>query len=66
MDKLPNLRRLLYLICCAVNSDDDAHALALLRAARYLMDAATDDFSKFGEVLGSHVPPEPAFHRVPR
>ena len=30
MDKLPNLRRLLYLICCAVNSDDDAHALAEL------------------------------------
>jgi hypothetical protein len=43
MDKLPNVRRLLYLIGRAVNSDDDAHALALLRAARYLMDAARSD-----------------------
>ena len=43
MDKLPNLRRFMYIISRAVNSDDDAHALALLRAAAYLMDAARAD-----------------------
>ena len=34
MDKLPNLRRFMYIISRAVNSDDDAHALALLQMAR--------------------------------
>ena len=43
MNDLPNARRLLYIVGRAASSDNDAEALALLRAARYLLDAARAD-----------------------
>lgn len=45
MDNLANARRFIFLISCAINSADDVHALALLRAAAYLMDAARADLN---------------------
>ena len=66
MNDLSNANLLLDILGRAAGSDDDVEALALLRASRYLFEAARQDFIRFGENLRSQVAPRPTFHRVQR